>query len=85
MDWQGMLKLLYTFLASCKSRNHTAYKKGSSLWQNFSNMKNVLTRNFSKNCKYCVLFESSVFAIKELYQMRNKNHRTGMNNQKQPR
>ena len=45
-------------------------------------MRNFLTRNFSKNCY--VLFECSVFAIKELQQMRNKNHRTDINNQKQP-
>ena len=66
MDLQGMLKLPYTFLASCKSRNLTAYRKGSSLWQYFSNMKNFLTRNFRKNCELYVFFESSVLAIKEL-------------------
>ena len=48
-------------------------------------MRNFLTRNISKTCECYVLFESSVFAIKELKQMRNKNHRTGINNQKQPR
>ena len=64
MDLQGMLKLPYTFFASCKSRNPTAYRKGSSLWQYFSNMKDFLTRNVRKNCEYYVLFESSVFAIK---------------------
>ena len=66
MKWQRMLQLLYTFLVSCKSRNPAAYRKGSSLWQYFSNMKKFLTRNFSKNCEYYVLLESSVFAIKEL-------------------
>ena len=66
MDWQEMLKLLYTFLASGKSRNPTAYRKGSSLWQYFSNMRNFLIRNFSKNCECYVLLESPVFAIKEL-------------------
>ena len=76
--------LLYTFLASCKSRNPTAYRRDSSSWQYFSNMRNFLTRNFSENCECYVLFESSAFAIKELQQMRNKNHRTGINNQKQP-
>ena len=65
MDWQGMLKLLYTFIASGKSRN-PAYRKNRSLWQYFSDMKNFLTRNFSKSCECYVLFESSVFAIKEL-------------------
>ena len=47
-------------------------------------MKNFLTRNFSNICEYYVLFESSAFAIKELYHMTNKNHRTGINNQKKP-
>ena len=50
MDWQGMLKLFYTFLASGKSRNPTTYRKGSSLWQYLSNMRNFLTINFIKNC-----------------------------------
>ena len=47
-------------------------------------MRNFLTRNFSENCECYVLFESSVFAVKELLKMRNKNCRTDINNQKQP-
>ena len=75
--------LLYTFLANFKSRNPTAYRKDSSSWRYFSNMRNFLIRNFIENCECYVLFESSAFAIKELQQMRIKNHRTDMNNQKQ--
>ena len=40
--------------------------KDNSLWQYFSNTRNFLTRNFSENCECYVLFESSVFEIKEL-------------------
>ena len=47
-------------------------------------MRNFLTKNFNKNGECYVLLQSSVFSIKELKQMRNKNHRTGINNQKQP-
>ena len=75
--------VFYTFLGSGKSRNLTAYRKDSSLWQYFSNMRNFLTRNFSENWECYVLFESSVFAIKELLKMRNKNCRPDINNQKQ--
>ena len=47
-------------------------------------MRNFLTKNFNKNGECYVLLQSSVFSIKELKQMRNKNHRTGINDQKQP-
>ena len=47
-------------------------------------MRNFLTWILSKNCECYVLFGSSLFAIKELQQMWNKNHGTGINNQKQP-
>ena len=33
------------------SRFFNVYKKDSSLWQYSSNMRNILTRNFSENCE----------------------------------
>ena len=44
-----------------------------------------LTRNFKENWKCYAMFASPAFSIKGFQQRRNKNHRTGLNNQKQAR
>ena len=74
----NMMLILYT----CSTENTLKWIP-TKLLNNLQHEK-FLTRNFSENCECYVLFESSVFAIKELYRRRNKNREPRINNQKKP-
>ena len=50
-----------------------------NLWT-LPDMLNFLARNFSENCEWCAMFASCAFLIRGFQQRRNKNHRTGINN-----
>ena len=58
---------LLLFLAGQQiPRKYQPHKNDADTLWTLSNMRNFIIRNFSESCKCYVLFESSVFAIKEL-------------------